>query len=88
MRVGLGYVQKGFSSRLYGRVPSSKIKGRGNLTGRLTPCLTARLTGYLPRDLTNRGFERSVNPWKLFVSRFRRPICRHAIRRQVFGHCK
>lgn len=51
-RVGLGYVEKGFSSRAYRGVPSSKIKGARNLTDGLTLDLTTRLTGYLTVGLT------------------------------------
>lgn len=51
-RVGLGYVQKGFSSRLYGRVPEGSKEGAANLTEPLTACLTTRLTHHLTTGLT------------------------------------
>lgn len=54
-RVGLGYVEKGFPSRLYGSVPVPKIKRAGNLTERLTPHLPDRLTRYLTVELTKAG---------------------------------
>lgn len=52
VRVALGYVEKGFSSRANGRVPSSKIKGAANLTDGLTAGLTGRLTEVLTVGLT------------------------------------
>lgn len=54
-RAVLGYVEKRFSSWTYRGALGGSGKGARNLTERLTPCLTARLTGYLPRDLTESG---------------------------------
>lgn len=51
-RVGLGCVQKGVPSRLYGRVPDGSNEGLRNLTDGLTEPLTSRLTSCLPRGLT------------------------------------
>lgn len=54
-RVGLGYVEKGFSSRAYRGVPERSEEGLGNLTGGLTAGLTTRLTRYLTTGLTELG---------------------------------
>lgn len=51
--MALGYVETGFPSRLYGSALGGSAKGVGNLTECLTGVLTSRLTGYLPRGLTN-----------------------------------
>lgn len=55
VRVGLGYVQKGVPSRLYGSACPTSIEGARNLTGDLTLDLTSRLTCYLTVGLTERG---------------------------------
>lgn len=50
--MGLGYVEKGVPSRLYGRVPEGSGKGLGNLTDDLTEPLTPDLTWVLTDGLT------------------------------------
>lgn len=79
VRVVLGWPWNVFSSWAYASVCSPEIEGLGNLTGDLTEVLTDRLTGYLPRGLTNRGHQRveragklaqdtAWRPWRRWVS--------------------
>lgn len=53
-----------FPSSAYRGVPSPEIKWLGNLTERLTPDLTKRLTGYLKVALTFSGFWMVERPSK------------------------
>lgn len=75
----LGCVENVFPSRAYRDTLVPRIKGFGNLTGRLTPDLTASLTGYLTADLTESGVreveragkraqDASERPWRRWDS--------------------